>query len=215
MANDLESMRARLRDQLADTDDETWNAGEKDEILVWAVRRLNQRLNRPLDPEATAQNITLVSDDYWYDIDSGITHISRVDYIDANSDYWGALKSGWEIVGDIVTGNAKLHLSPELVERGGSVRLVAYGRYELATQGSSQVSAIPDDYVTLVLAIARAEAYRRLVSNRARFEQWQVANQVQNISVNELIQMVGDADRQAEDEWQYLKRWQKPVVGRI
>ena len=61
MANDLETMRQRLRDALYDVDDVTWNAGEKDDILGMAVRRLTQRLPRPLDPTVSAQLITLVS----------------------------------------------------------------------------------------------------------------------------------------------------------
>ena len=210
-------MRARLRSQLYDVEDETWSAGEKDDVLLWSVRKLNKRLNRPLDPEATAQNITLVTDTYFYAIDSTITSVVRVDLYNSSGDALGPLEAGWETVGDLVTGNGKLHLSPTTVEAtvGGSVRMTAYGRYELLTQASSQTSANPDDYITLVLSTARAEAYRRLVSDRARFRQWQTNNQVQNISVNELIQMVTDADRQAEDEWAYLKRWQKPVIGRI
>jgi hypothetical protein len=208
-------MRARLRDQLNDTEDETWNAGEKDEILTWAVRRLNQRLNRPLDPEGTGQQITLVDEDYFYAIDSGITHVSRVDWVDSLSQERSDIAGGWEVVGDLMAGNAKLHVSPTIVSAGGTLRLTAYGRYTLVTQSADQTAAIPDDYIMLVLSIARAEAYRRLAANRARFEQWQVANQVQNISVNELLQMIGDADSQAEDEWVGLKRWQKPVVGRI
>jgi hypothetical protein len=215
MTNTLEDMRARLRDQLADTEDETWNAGEKDDVLLWAVRKLNQRLNKPIDPEAAAASITLATGDYFYAIDSSITQLVRVDYIDSDSSEQGPLTTGWEIVGDLIDGTAKLHVSPTIVEQGGTLRLIAYGRYTLTTQTAAQTNAVPDDYVTLVLALSRAEAYRRLVSNRARFEQWQVSNQVQNISVNELLQMVSEADRQAEDEWMSLKRWQKPVMGRI
>ena len=215
MANDKETMRARLRTQVFDVDDDTWNAGEKDDVLLWAVRRLNQRLNRPLDPEAATQKITLVADDYFYSIDTGITNISKVEFLDTDSDELGELQAGWEIVGDLVAGNAKMHVAPSIVEQGGYLRLTAYGRYELATQGSSQTTAIPDDYVTLVLALATAKLYRGLVGDRARFEQWQVKDQTQNISVNELMQMVSNADRQADDEWAALKRWQKPVVGRI
>lgn len=215
MANDLETLRQRLRDQLADADDETWHAGEKDDILLWSVRRLNQRLPRPLDPEAAAQTITLVSEDYFYAIDTGITAVNAVEYIDSSSDERGYLTTGWEVVGDLMTGNGKLHVSPTIVENGGTLRLHGSGRYTLVTQTASQTAAIPDDYVPLVLAWARAECYRRLTADRARFRQWQVANQVQNISVNELVQMVNDADRQADDEQVLLKRWQKPVIGRI
>ena len=215
MANDLETLRQRLRDQISDQEDETWSAGEKDDILQWSVRRLNQRLPRPLDPEAAACTITLVSADYFYAIDSSITHVNAVEWVDSSSNEMGYLTTGWEVVGDLVTGGAKLHVSPQLVEQGGTLRIHGYGRFTLVTRSASQASAIPDDYVSLVMAWARAECYRRLTADRVRFVQWQVANQVQNISVNELVQMVNDADRQAEDEALFLKRWQRPVLGRI
>lgn len=214
MANDLETMRQRLRDVLYDVDDATWNAGEKDDILDMAVRRLNQRLPRPLDPTAAAQIITLVSGTYHYAIDSGITSVERVFYVNSDSDRIGYMLTGWEVVGDLTTGNAKLHVDPTTVEQGGTLQITGAGRYTLTSLSGSQAAAIPDDYVPLVLAWARAECYRRLLSDRVRFYQWQNANQLQNVSINELVQMVGDADRQADDEWLAVKRWQKPVQGR-
>lgn len=215
MANDLETMRARLRDALFDVNDETWNAGEKDDILDMSVRRLSRRLPRPLDPTAAAQTITLVADTYFYAIDAGISNVERVFYINSNADRVGYMESGWEVVGDITTGNGQIHISPATVVAGAKLQLSGVGRYTVTTQTASQTAAIPDDYVPLVLAWARAECYRRLVSDRARFRQWQTSNQVQNISINELLQMIADADSQADDEWAAVKRWQKPVIGRI
>lgn len=214
MANALEDMRARLRTQLADVDDEVWDAGEKDDLLTWAVRRLNQRLNRPLDPEATEQQITLVADDFFYAIDAGITHVNRVDLIDTNSNEVGEIL-GWEVTGDLVAGTAKLHVAPRIVDQLGTLRITGYGRYTLPSNTASQTSAIPDDYVNLVLAMARGEAFRRMMSDRARFKQWQVHNQVENISINELVQMISNADNNAREEWAGLKRWQVPVEARI
>ena len=214
--NDLETMRNRLRDQLSDADDETWNAGEKEEILGWAVRRLNQRLGRPLDPEAAAQIITMATGDYFYAIDTGITHLWKVEWVSTDDDEYGEIGDGsWEVVGDLVAGTAKLHVSPQIVENGGTLRLHARGRYDLPLQAAAQTSAIPDDYVTLVLATARAECYRRLLADRSRFKQWLNSNQTQNVSINELVQMVNEADSAAQNEELSYKRWQKPVPGRI
>jgi hypothetical protein len=215
MANDLETMRQRLRDVLYDVDDETWNAGEKDDILGVAVRRLSQRLPRPLDPTVAAQTVTLVTLTYFYAIDSGISNIEKVFYINSDSDRIGYLEAGWEVTGDITAGTAKLHVAPKVVERLGTLQITGTGRYTLVTKAASQTAAIPDDYIPVVLAYSRAESYRRLLSDRARFYQWQNTNQVQNVSLNELIQMVNEADRQADDEWVSIKRWQQPVIGRI
>ena len=215
MANDLETMRQRLRDVLYDVDDETWNAGEKDDILGVAVRRLSQRLPRPLDPTVAAQTVTLVTLTYFYAIDSGISNIEKVFYINSDSDRIGYLEAGWEVTGDITAGTAKLHVAPKVVERLGTLQITGTGRYTLVTKAASQTAAIPDDYIPVVLAYSRAESYRRLLSDRARFYQWQNTNQVQNVSHNELNKMVNEADRQAADEWVRIKRWQQPVIGRI
>lgn len=215
MANDLETMRQRLRDILYDVEDETWNAGEKDDILDMAVRRLSRRLPRPIDPEAAAASITLVTSTYFYSIDSSFAQVDRVFYTDSDSDEIGFLDSGWEVVGDILAGTAKLHVSPQVVEQGGTLTLYGHGRYSLATQTASQTNAIPDDYVPVVLQWSRAEAYSRLLSDRARFRQWQNQNQVQNVSINELLQMTNEANARAEAEWALVKKWHKPVIGRI
>jgi hypothetical protein len=206
-------MRQRLRTQLADVDDEVWDAGEKDDLLGWAVRRLNQRLNRPIDVEDSEASITLVADTYFYALDTSITHVNRVDMLDSDGNELGAVE-GWEILGDLPSGDGKIRVAADIVNQGGSLRLVSFGRYTLPATGASQATAIPDDYVTLVLAMARAEALGRMAVDRAKFRQWQVQNQVQNVSINERIQMVNQAEGVASDEWALLKRWQLPVEAR-
>lgn len=216
MATDLETLREELRDVLSDADDETWSAGEKDQLLTWAVRRLNQRNPRPLDPENATQQITLVSEDYYYAIDSSITHVNQVFYVDTNGDEGGYLRPGsWEVVGDLMAGTAKLHVSPYIVEAGGTLRITGYGRYTLSSLTASQAAAIPDDYIQLVLDMAGARAFRRMLSDRARFRQWQNANQTQNISINELIEMTNAMEQAAQTELAQLKRFQRPVPARI
>lgn len=216
--NDLELLRQRFRDQLSDISDETWPAGEKDDLLTWAVRRLATRFYRPLDPRAATQTVTLVASTYFYTLDTNIVKVHRVDWKSSQSDELGPIDgSAWEVVGDPLAGGLKLHVSPTIVEQGGTLYLNAYGRYTLPNQTASATvlaTAIPDDLVALVLALARAEAYRRILVDRVRFRQWINVNQVQNVSVNELMQMVNEADAAAEREWVVLRRWQKPVPGR-
>lgn len=216
-------MRQRLRDALFDADDETWNAGEKDDILQMAVRRLSRRLPRPIDPEDTDAEITLVTETYFYDIPTSLVSVTKVFYINSDDDEVGYLESGWEVQGDIEAGLGKLHVSPTVVEALGTLRLYGYGRYTLNTRAEEAALVVAEtdstniltDHVPIVLAWATEAAWRRLLSDRARFRQWQNANQVQNVSINELVQMIGDASRQADEEWALLKRWQTPVIGRI
>jgi len=214
-------MRQRLRDVLFDTDDSTWNAGEKDDILRMAVNRLSRRMPRPIDPEASTADITLVTGTYYYDVPSILREVTKVFYINSDDDPIGYLQSGWEVQGDVAAGFGKIHVAPRTVEALGTLRLYGYGRYTLNTLAEEAALAgadsttILDDHVPLVLAWSQEAAWRRLLSDRARFRQWQNANQTQNVSVNEIVQMISDASRQADEEWALIRRFQTPVIGRI
>lgn len=223
MANDLETMRQRLRDALFDTDDATWNAGEKDDILYMAVQRLSRRLPRPVNPADETTDIQLVSSVYQYDIPSLYTSITKIMLYNSAYEPSGYLESGWEVIGDIDAGYGDLNVSPRVVESNvdGYLRLQGYGRYALNTlaedisNAGNNSTSILNEHVPVVLAWSQEAAWRRLLSDRARFRQWQNANQTQNVSVNEIVQMISDASRQADEEWALRRRWQTPVIGRI
>lgn len=75
---------------------------------------------------------------------------------------------------------------------------------------------IPDDFVPLVLARARAEAYRVMGADRAAFTKWQAKDQRTNVSLNELLGLVQEAQSTAR----LLERdtpqvWRRPVPGRL
>jgi len=77
-------------------------------------------------------------------------------------------------------------------------------------------SYIPDDLVSLVLANARAEAYRRMGADRAAFTNWKARNQKQNISVNELYSLITEAESEALRLQRFTpKVWRRPVPGRL
>lgn len=204
------TLRQRLATQLRDEDDETWPTEEKDFLITLAVGDLAPRNMRALDPEAAACTQALTSGDYIYALDTSIIHLSRVDWVDSSSNERGPLDVGmWEVMGDPAYGTGKIHVSPGIVESGGTLRYHGYGKYDLTT------NLIPDSLVTMVLATARAEAYRRIGADRERFKQWIVKNQTQNVSLNELLQLVADARREADDQRAIRKTWTKPVPGRV
>ena len=84
-----------------------------------------------------------------------------------------------------------------------------YQTYDLTT------NYIPDTLIPLVLAIARVEAYRRMAGSRSKFETWLAANQSQNVTVNELLLLINEADAEAQRLARLFRRWHKPVPGRI
>lgn len=208
MSNTLATMNGKLATQLRDTGYATWASAEMDDLLTYALARLYPILSRPLDPTSTT--VALVATTYFYSLPAGVMAVSRVDWVDTDSNELGPLGLGsWEIVGSPILGTAKLHVSPVVVQSGGTLRLNGYGRFDLST------NLIPDDYVALLLAVARAEAYRRMAGDRSKFKEWLAQNQTANITVNELMLLINEADAEAERLRRQLRVWQLPVPARV
>jgi len=203
----LDVLNQRLSVALHDQTYDVWDTEEMDTLITDAVAGLWPRLSREL-PYSTS-TITLVAGTYVYSAPTGALAISRIDWVSTASDELGPLANGnWEQVGDPLAGALKVHVSPTIADTGGTLRCVCYGRYDLTT------NTVPNDYVPLVLAVARAEAYRRIASSRVRFQQWSGAEQVADTSINELMQMINEADSEAMLQRRLRRTWQRPVPAR-
>lgn len=208
MANDLATMRTRLATALRDAAHSTWASSEKDELITSAVEDLHPHITRPLDPTSTTIAMTL--DTFFYSLPAGVLYVSRIDHVGADGTEYGPVAgNAWEIVGDPMTGAGKLHLSPQVERVGDILRLNAYGKYDVTT------NLVPDRYVPLILADARAEAVRRVLADRERFLSWLSRNQTQNVSVNEMLQMLREAESESDRLRRSFRIWQKPVEGRV
>ncbi len=208
MPNNLATLSSKLATALRDTDHETWNSTEKDDLVTWAVANLwsgRPRIFRELDPTTTT--ITLVADTYFYAVPSGVVDVHALDLYNGTNEYGMVDGAAWQLVGDPFSG-LKIRVSPTLAETGYTLRVHGIGRYDTST------NLIPDDFVPLVLALGRAEAYRRIAGDRARFEQWLASNQTQNMSINELLSLIEEADRTAARERQSVRTMAHPVPGR-
>lgn len=208
MSNDLATLTTKLSTALKDTTNAVWSSAELNDILTWSLAELFPHISRPLDP--TSETVTLVADTYFYSLPAGLLTLSRVDWVDTDSNELGPLASGsWEVVGDPLMGTGKLHVAPTIVDQGGTLRLNGYGRFDLSN------NLIPDDFVRLLLAIARAEAYRRLAADREQFKVWLQRNQTANVTINELVLLINEADAEAERIRRRVRVWQKPVPARV
>lgn len=212
MPNNLATLQPKLAQQLRDVDHGVWTSTEKDDLLTWAVAGLYPRYSRILDPSLIAQRITLVADTYWYSLPTGMLEAVSIDQLDADAKIIAPLDDqAWTQTGDPYSGTAKLFISPQIVnDLGGYVRVHGHGRYDLTT------NLVTDDFVPLILARARAEAYRRVGSDRVQFSRWLERNQRQNVSVNELMEFF----REAQTEERRLtattpRTWRRPVPGRL
>lgn len=214
MSNNAAGLNAFLTTALRDSAYATWTTGEMDNLISWSVARLFPRFPRQIDASSgTAAEVTLVASTYYYGLPSGMVMCSRIDLKDASANYLGPISGrAWEITGDPLLTTGKIHISPQIVDNyvGGKLVCHGYGRYDVTT------SLIPDDLVPLVLARARAEAYRRVGADRERFKAWLSRNQSQNVSINELLQMINEADLEAKRlEQTSVRIIQKPVSGRV
>ena len=208
MANDLATLSTKLSTALRVTAHDTWDATEVNDLVTWAVDGLYPRYARTLDPES--DTIALVDEQYFYDLPAGVVEVSTVETYDDSNEYGAMDGQAWSVVGDPEAGSGKLHIAPVFASTGDTARLYGDGKNNVET------NLIPDTLVPLVIARARAEAYRREAARRANFQQWQATEQTQNVSVNELVLLINEADADANQLSGRLQRtWRRPVPGRL
>ncbi len=208
MANDLATLRTKLATALRDPTMETWPSAELDDLLTWSCRSLYPRVA----VEMSLPVYPLVTDQEDYDIPSGILEVSRVDLAQVSDDsLLYPLPGGtWEVYGDVWNSTAKLFINKVYSNPDYYLVVHGYGIYDLVD------STPPDHWVPYILARSRAEAYRRIAGDRARYEQWLASNQTQNMSVNELLNLIQDADSEADRQWRTMPRTvRRPVPGRV
>ena len=141
MPNTLATLNGYLDTALRDTTDTTWTSGAKDNLITWAVAGLWPRISRELPSQANT--ITLVTDQFFYSLPVEMLALSRVDWVYTQSNERGPI-IGWTTEGNPLLGALRLHVSPRIVNEGGTLRLLGYGRYGL-TSATLATSAAADD----------------------------------------------------------------------
>ena len=211
MSNNLAGLNTFLATKLRDASYATWATGEMDNLITWAVADLAATHPRAIDPDAAASEITLVANTYFYALPTGMYEVYEVDLYTGTDEYGPLSGEAWQVVGDTYAGSgAKLRISPSIADSydGYILRVHGAGVYDTTT------NLIDDRLVPLVLAMAAAEAGRREVSKRMQSETWLAREQTQNISINELIEMVNEADREVGRLTSRQVRRRRPVPGR-
>lgn len=208
--NDLSSLTAKLATQLRDTTYAVWAQGEMAELVTLAVDDLWPSVSYRVKDNTTT--ISIVSGTRVYAIPTSIIDVDRVDVKDASATYIGPLMDGtWDVTGDTLLGSGWLTVNPMINDQyaGGTYVLNGYAKYDVVTK------FVPDPLVALVLAKARAEAYRRMGADRAQFKNWQARNQLQDMSVNELVILTNEADTEAARLQRRHRTLRRAVPGRI
>lgn len=205
MPNNLANLRAQLDAQLRDVDHSVWGAAEKEQMLIHSVARLSPRVMRHV-----METIPATASTYEYVLGTDIRNVFRVDVLDSHGNFSILPNGSWELWGDAEGSAARtLHVGRAYVRDNINLRVHGYGTYNVTT------NLIDDSLVPLVLARARSEAYRRMGASRVQFENWLASNQTQNVSVNELMQLINEADREAEMLDRSAYTIKKPVPARV
>lgn len=201
MANDLATLHGFLETKLRDTNNAVWGDDELDNYLTWACARLY-----PTVAKSIRETVVLVAAQDQYTLTT-VSDVTAVDLINADSPnelvhhLMGGTWAWWPTGGG---AGGTLYLNPDYADTSYSLRVHGYGPYDLVT------TLPPDRYVQAILAMAASEAIRSMMTDRAKFKQWDALSQSQNISTNEFIQMVNEGDA----EYRFLLSqgftWRRP-----
>lgn len=201
MAVDL---KPELRRAVQDEAESIWDDTELDEILDMALMQTNMVRQR-----SVRDTISLVDDQDTYSLTNVYT-VVRIDLLDEDNKLIRVLSAGtWEVWGDNASSGQTIYINPRFAHEPYKIRVHGYGPYDYTTNE-------PDQTVqAALLALARAEALRRLASDRSRYRQWATSNPRSDTSVNELLQIINEADAEGNRLLRAIKLINRPTVGRM
>lgn len=197
-------LKPELETALRDTDNEIWSTTELDTILGFALEQVNRVRRR-----SVRDTITLVADQSEYTLTNVYT-VTRIDLLDSDNKLIRILAPGtWEVWGNNDESGQTIYINPAFAVEPYKIRVHGYGPYDYTTN-------TPDEHMqAAIMALARAEALRRLAGDRARFRQWAQTNPRGDTSVNELLGTINEADAEAQRLLSSIKLIQRPTVGRF
>lgn len=195
MAIILSALRTIVRRDLRDTGaTKTWSDDEVNDMIKWGTQEVSR-----IRPQETYEEVayTAPAVGAFFTIDTlTLDTVYRVD----------AYKSG-KLVASVpfaqdaqATGgwdflNGKLHMPPYLVlPNGSTLRVFGYKHYTQPTTDASSIE-LDDDGINAVRAWVQKEAMFMLISDRVRFQQWQVASGASDTNSIQLAQLYNAADR--------------------
>lgn len=193
----------KLETALSDTSNQIWSATEIDEILTYALDQVNLQRQRMV-----RDTITIIADQDTYTL-TNVYSVVRVDLLDENNKLVRVLSNGsWEVWGDNNSQGQTLYINPIYAKTPYKLRVHGYGPYDFTTNTPDSMTQ------AAIVAIARAEALRRLASDRARFRQWAQSNPRGDMSVNEVVQIINEADAEARRLLNSIRLIKRPTWGR-
>lgn len=206
--NDLATLKTKLAVALSDPTFGYWTASEMEDLVRDAVNNLWPRYGQRVSGQSVT--IPLVPGTSFYTIPAGVAEIDSIQWVDADGEFQDFLPDGTWLTTFDGDGTNLLQINEAYASLGGTLRLSGLRKYNVTTY------LIPDNLVDLVISLARSEAYRRALGDRMRFKQWATTNQIQNVSVNEMLGIINESERKAAEMRATTPRTQRrPVPARV
>jgi hypothetical protein len=188
---------------LRDETEAVWSSDELDDIISHSLALANQYRQRMV-----RDTIAIVDGQDSYTL-TNVWSVQRVDLLDEDDKLVRIIAPGyWEVWGDNLSEGQTLYINPTYASEPYSLRVHGYGPYDLTTNDP------PDVMQKAVLSLSRAEALRRVASERSRFRQWAESNPRGNSTTNELLQQINESDAEGDRLLRQIKLIKKPLPGR-
>jgi len=194
MAIILSALRTIVRRDLRDTGaTKTWSDDEVNDMIKWGTQEVSR-----IRPQETYEEIayTAPAIGAFFTINLTLDTVYRVDVYKSSKYIAGipfsqdaSANGGWDFL------NGKLHMPPYYVMPDGcTLRVFGYKHYTQPTTDASSIE-LDDDATNAVRAWVQKEAMFMLISDRVRFQQWQVAAGASDTNSIQLAQLYSAADR--------------------
>ena len=206
-------IRTQIQRELRDPNGNAWGDDELNDLINSGINAVSD-----LSPREIREDITYT---FPYTIAQGafgkikevtptstFFNIFRVEILNSNSQLHTNLpasvsegsSTGWEWFGGKILIPENMFYPSEVVSVSGSpterikIRVYGYGRHTMLLADGT-VTTLTDQEQQAVRVYAVAEALSRLMTDRANFQQWQIASGSNDISISELA-VLANAARQ-------------------
>jgi hypothetical protein len=196
MAITLSALRTLVRRDLRDSGaTPTWSTDEINDMIKWGTQEVSRV--RPQETYETA-SYTAPAVGAFFTIDTlTLDAVYRVDAYNSAGKLLltvpfsqvSEANGGWDFI------DGKLHMPQYFVlPNNCTLRVFGYKHYTQPTTDASSIE-LDDDATNAVRAWVQKEAMFMLISDRVRFQQWQVASGASDTNSIQLAQLYNAADR--------------------
>lgn len=174
----------------ADTDNSFGTTDQRNAYLQEAFRRLWPRMAR-----LRRETVTTVTNQQDYTLTT-LYEIERIEILDKNTPTLISDRvRSWQLFVEEAADPPTIRLLLPNVEGGRTLRCIGYAPYIMPANGAATCD-LPPMLEHVVLAGARAEAYRAKLNSFANFERHQNENRANALSVADFVELLARAERE-------------------